>query len=505
MMTVAREGEPALASGPERDRSSRKVPRIANLMVIGSLCVAVLVVLLATLSLYDSRQDTWARARQASDNLLVGVTAYVERHLRVYTLALDLAADGLQHADRHGDPAHERQMVLDRIAAVTGYVDNVIELDADGDVVRSVHPLGAALANLGQRDFFSVLRDNPETRVYVSQPFRNELRGGEQGIGFSRRLTDAQGRFAGAVVIIVRLSYIGAFFSTIEMGKDGFLLLLSLQGRVLLRQPPGGSGLGADVGQTQNVRRGLDEQVGSFVAYGTFDGIERLYTFTRIPDQPLIAAVAFSTQDIFSDWRRRLYIIGFITLLTCSLIVTLAVILRRELIRRAWAEAELAILSITDGLTGLSNRRRLDQVVNREWRRTSRTGSRLAFLLIDVDRFKLVNDRHGHTVGDEVLKALARVIAGSIRRPGDEAARFGGEEFAVVLPDTDPEGALRMAEAIRARCEALDAGLPRVTVSIGVSAVQPAPALSPAAFVEAADKALYRAKAAGRNCVVLAD
>ncbi|OYX79452.1 MAG: hypothetical protein B7Y77_01850, partial [Bradyrhizobium sp. 35-63-5] len=164
-------------------------------------------------------------------------------------------------------------------------------------------------------------------------------------------------------------------------------------------------------------------------------------------------------------------------------------------------------LSITDGLTGLANRRHFDERLRLEWRRAARTGAPLALLFIDADHFKALNDVFGHAKGDEVLKSVAGCIAISIRRPGDLAARFGGEEFAVILPDTGPDAALGLAQTIRARIEDLRfAGVTRpVTVSIGIKAMRPAPDIAVSTLLEAADKALYQAKAAGRNRVILSD
>lgn len=170
--------------------------------------------------------------------------------------------------------------------------------------------------------------------------------------------------------------------------------------------------------------------------------------------------------------------------------------------------AELETLAATDALTGLPNRRRYDEVMAIEWARAARDGQPLSLLAIDADRFKLVNDHFGHETGDVCLRRIAAVIAGEIRRPGDLAARVGGEEFSVLLPGTGATGARMLAERIRERMEA--AGLPLqpngsgiLTLSIGVATARVRPGAANHLFADA-DAALYAAKAGGRNRVVQA-
>ena len=156
-----------------------------------------------------------------------------------------------------------------------------------------------------------------------------------------------------------------------------------------------------------------------------------------------------------------------------------------------------------DPLTGAFNRRHFLQLVDREWSRAKRYNMDCALLLLDVDHFKKVNDTHGHLCGDRLLREIARV-SGETLRQADVLARFGGEEFAVFLPHTDPLGALDVAERIRERVEQLqfsweERDVP-VSVSVGVASLQ-YEHLTLDHLIHDADEALYSAKAAGRNCV----
>lgn len=173
------------------------------------------------------------------------------------------------------------------------------------------------------------------------------------------------------------------------------------------------------------------------------------------------------------------------------------------------AHEQLRILSITDPLTGAANRRHFMEQLQAEVERSLRDGAAFSVALIDIDNFKSVNDLHGHLAGDEVLRRLAEACMAQMR-DGDTFARFGGEEFAVLLPQTGVEQAMQWLERLRLQVSELRVDLPAVqigvTVSIGVAS--PALAASPAgmhlnAALRLADEALYRAKREGKNRVAL--
>ena len=168
----------------------------------------------------------------------------------------------------------------------------------------------------------------------------------------------------------------------------------------------------------------------------------------------------------------------------------------------------LETLSMRDGLTGIANRRRLDDCLGRAWRQAVRSATPMALVMADIDYFKAYNDTYGHMAGDECLKAVARTLTGALNRPGDLAARFGGEEFVMVLEDTDIGGTLHLAEAMRAAVEAL--GLEHagssvarvVTITLGAACTVPTTATTAEALLCLADRKLYEAKQAGRNRVL---
>jgi two-component system, sensor histidine kinase LadS len=161
-----------------------------------------------------------------------------------------------------------------------------------------------------------------------------------------------------------------------------------------------------------------------------------------------------------------------------------------------------------DKLTGLFNRSRFDPYIEEEFELARGSGKPLSLIMADVDHFKKVNDTYGHPTGDQVLVAVAKGLSGRLR-PRDLVARFGGEEFVLVLPETDVAGALVVAERIRQKIEATShsvAGGPPavVTMSFGCATFGPTAYFSAAELVKAADEALYKAKHGGRNRVVMA-
>ncbi len=171
----------------------------------------------------------------------------------------------------------------------------------------------------------------------------------------------------------------------------------------------------------------------------------------------------------------------------------------------AKANRQLEKLSLTDPLTEIANRRSFEQRLDEEWRRASREELPISMVMIDIDHFKLYNDKFGHPGGDECLRTVAATLTHHARRPWDMPARLGGEEFAVLLPNTEAEGAAKVAESLRACIEQLHIPHPGsafkiVTISVGVATVYPHQAdQTPKRLIETADAALYAAKTMGRN------
>ncbi len=182
---------------------------------------------------------------------------------------------------------------------------------------------------------------------------------------------------------------------------------------------------------------------------------------------------------------------------------------RKETAERLLEErADLEFQAGTDTVTGIPRRRSMMRAYDSEWRRAARAARPLAFVMLDLDNFHAYNERYGHLAGDECLRRVASTLAASLRRGGDQVSRVGGEEFGVLLPDADATRALAMGELLRNAVQSLaiphertSAGV--VTVSVGVASLVPHPGMAPDVLVELADRALFEAKAMGRNRVRL--
>jgi len=214
-----------------------------------------------------------------------------------------------------------------------------------------------------------------------------------------------------------------------------------------------------------------------------------------------------------TDWRWLLWVLA-VAALSLAVLTWIARRfyritgrLREQLDENRRLQDELRALTITDPLTGLRNRRHFDTVCSAEWERARRAQRPVTVLFIDIDFFKSYNDSHGHGAGDDCIAAVGRAIDESLQRPADVAARYGGDEFVVLLPDTDLDGALDVARRIEAAIRALGLSharsrFGRITLSIGVAQQVPEPNHRPQEMLQRADRALYAAKQAGRNRIM---
>jgi len=238
------------------------------------------------------------------------------------------------------------------------------------------------------------------------------------------------------------------------------------------------------------------------------DGYETLFTIKNTDETKRIPVVFITGLDSEEDEEKGLSLdaADYITKPFSVPIVKLRVRNQIQIVNQL---RTIERLSMIDQLTNLPNRRSFDIRLSVEWKQAIREKLPISLLMLDLDKFKDLNDTYGHQCGDIVLKYLADVFQRSLKRPSDFTARWGGEEFIVLLPNTPLEGAIEVAENIRVNVEKSTINHEgvnlKITVSIGVTAILPVQNSSMEMFIAKADKAMYMAKEAGRNKVISAD
>ncbi|WP_395062837.1 diguanylate cyclase [Paraburkholderia silvatlantica] len=477
-----------------------------HLLIVGILgtLMALGVMAISTATLLAARNEAVEHAHETSRNVTAVLVSNIARTFETSDNSLrTLIADLSKPAVQNLDPKSRHDLLFDNIPAEyftgMGFTDSQGQ-EIDGCCGRTHH------WNFSDRDYFTVHRQSANVGLYLSAVYRARSRGGVEAIALSRRINRGDGSFGGVAMVAVDLDYFAQLLSRLDVGPHGVTAIVRVDGTVLARNPPLTK---AQLLTSPNFKRMVNQDSGFYSARSSIDGTVRLYTFQRVPGTPLIAVVAPAESDVLAGSRRMAWMVGisaaFISVAFCAVVWLLAFALRSHV----KAQALLTELTRTDALTGLQNRRALDEFLANEWARLHRNDSCLSLLFIDVDNFKQFNDRHGHAQGDIALKRLSACIKRHVRRLGDLTARYGGEEFVVALPDTDEAAATRIAEAIRCEVESgrhhgASGAVPPFTVSIGGATGRRGSPSTLAQLTNGADSALYAAKRNGRNTVVFA-
>lgn len=478
--------------------------RSARWLIALSVAVTLAFCLICGKVLLEIRQNDMERAKQAGQNILNTIEADIERNLELYDLSLQGVVEGLRQSWIYSVPRETRQMLLFDRAATAKHLGSIYVLDAVGNVVIDSRSTMLSLENFFERDFFRVHRQPDSPELYISHPFVES--DGQYVIAISRRLSQPDGTFSGVVIGTLRLAYFEEMFKKAAFGADSTITLARADGIVIMRWPYSRDYIGRDLSRAEIFKLFPHARAGEFETPALTDSVNRMFVYSQIGAFPLVIAIGQSTEEIYKAWEREAISIGLIMIALCALMLLLAFLLRNELTRRGKAEQQLAVLAATDSLTGLPNRRHFNDVINREWQRAIRENSQLSLLMIDADGFKSYNDTYGHQAGDEVLRTIGQCVGDSVRRATDLPARFGGEEFSVLLPNTDLRGAEEVAEKIRANVGAVrirdhEGFRSAPTVSVGVASIAPQFGQHYRNLINAADQALYEAKRNGRNRV----
>jgi diguanylate cyclase (GGDEF)-like protein len=456
----------------------------------------------------DFYRSTLELTDQQARNIATLVEQEVARDIELYHLSLQAVLDGIADPELMAQPPRLRQIALfDRSTTAQG-LGALVVLDANGLIVLDSLASPVRRGNFADREYFRIHHDAAQDiGLYISKPFQARLQGSIWSISLSRRVTRPDGSFGGIVSGTVKLDYVRQRFENVHLGVDGAITLFRDDGIVLARNLGGHELTGRDLSTAPlfaHIKNGAAS--GSFWAAAQSDGVSRFYAFRRVANLPLVVSVGLAESEVFAAWRNKIKMLSLVYLLMAASIVALVALFASELRRREAAEHAQAALARQDNLTGLANRRGFNEALEREWQRALRERKPLSLVMIDIDHFKRFNDSLGHPEGDRVLAAVASAVRRAGQRPADLAARYGGEELGVLLPDTDAKGARRIAESMLTNVRQLAEPHPSsehgiLTVSIGVATMFAGQNIGPSSLITLADTALYAAKQSGRNQV----
>jgi diguanylate cyclase (GGDEF)-like protein len=460
---------------------------------------------------WSGRQQEIARISAETLNLAKSLAQHAQDSLE---LADALLVDVVDRVETGGVLPHavsrldtflvSRVQSLQRVKSLTIYAE-------DGLLLSSSLPGHRGKVDARDQPFFQYHGAISTPGWFLGPLIRDPL-GGDWVLTLSRRINKPDGSFGGVAQVSIPPRYFANFFGRINVGSQGTIALFNVDGTLLSRYPYLERAVGVIAAGEPWFKEGRGSGTYEFVS--PLDGVTRIGGYYRNPIFPVGVLASVGREEALAGWDRAFIFRIVVTGLLVIMIAALGWSLARQLRRRETAEAELAVLATTDGLTGLANRRTFDRRLETEWLRASREKSPVSLLMIDVDQFKAYNDVYGHQAGDECLTRVATVIAAAVSRPRDLVARYGGEEMAVLLPDTGSAGAAAVAETIRAQVEALalrhTANVPSGVLTVSIGSASRVPSLdrsriAPRDLIALADAALYQAKQNGRNRVAVAN
>ncbi|WP_053121966.1 diguanylate cyclase [Pseudomonas sp. P1.31] len=483
--------------------------RKAAVLFIVAVCLCLFGLLY--LQLEQSRRQDLAVAKVASSNLTRAMAQQAEDTFHSADLVMTSLVDWIED-DGYGATQKPRlQKTFARRVQQMEQLHGIFFFDKQGQwIITSFAdlPRGNGVAD---RDYFKFHQQNESTLAHIGPAIRSR-ENGEWIIPISKRVNDHAGNFQGVLMAGIKMAYFDQFFKSFSLDDNGIMFLGLTDGTLLARRPFEENLIGTSLAQGRIYQKLLPEaQSGTAMIRSVVDDVVRLYGYRQLGSYPLVVAAASSRDTILKGWYERAFqssVIIALVILGVGLFgwVFIHQVRNGERIEKNLRRAQLALEQIAthDSLTGLANRRLFERSLEIEFARGARQVSPVSLIMLDIDFFKRYNDAYGHVAGDHCLMQVAQVVKTCCQRKADLAVRYGGEEFAVLLPDTDINGALAIAGQIRRSVidkHIIHSGSPTgyLTVSLGCYAFIPSGNDSLETFIHRADAALYQAKNAGRN------
>lgn len=448
--------------------------------------------------LYVSRSHEYQVAQRDAGNL----ASVLERHLTASVEKIDIVLREVERSALPMAPAlveagSVNRELFSRMQMIPeAQYQSLRIIDANGAVAYSAgETADLPKVFVGDRAYFMQQKAARGTDLVISEPILSRFTG-KWVITLSRRLTNADGEFAGVVQAAIRADYMQSLFESLNLGSNGSIALYDAEMRLIARHPIDPEQIGKSYALTQIIDALRAGQVhGTYSVVSRVDGIQREYTFRKLEGLPFVVLVGKAPQDFMADWTRKAILYG-ISMLAMTLELAGFIWLMRKLSRD-----RISYLVTHDSLTDLPNHLLLDEQLPPE----SGTGrpdvSSLALLAIDLDHFKNINDTLGHEIGDGLLRGVADRLRASLRDT-DTITRQGGDEFVVLLKGVAGVDVVAQRVGtlldILARPFFIEGHELVTTASIGI-ALYPEDGTDLGSLLKNSDTALYQAKGAGRN------
>lgn len=486
--------------------------------------ISIAVVLINGWALWNSWQRTVEHGEEDARNLSQSLSRQAEDTFLQVDLTLQDLRDRVEMIGMGPEQKSYLSALLINRKAALPQLHGLFIYDEKGNWLVTSYNKIPLVSNNADREYFRFHREHNDTKVHIGQVIRSRTTG-DLIIPLSMRLNNPDGSFHGVVLGTIRIDFFRQVYSYYNLGDRDTLSLLLSNGVILYSRPFPDSVINRNMSQAPLFSHLLKASSSGTADYrSVLDGVERILGYATLKRYPLVVVAGFDKKLLLQAWFSDLLIYVTVSTLLLLVICLLGYLVMRHIRQNLQNQVELTevrdqltamnhtlqSLALLDGLTGLANRRQFDLFLHQQWQRVQAEHCSLSLLMIDVDSFKLFNDRFGHQAGDECLRRVAGALNKMV--PGNNAlvARYGGEEFAIILTESGSERAMllaqRVLEAVRMLAiphETSQSGAGVVTLSIGVATLNdPEPGQQPQALVATADAALYQAKHQGRNQVV---
>jgi diguanylate cyclase (GGDEF)-like protein len=482
---------------------------IVKRLLAGLLILNISIALFATFEVYKSKQRFETQAAINTHNITHILERSISGLIDKIDLVLLISVDEIQQQMLAG--RMDARKINDFLKLQSQRVPDIFNLritNENGDLLYGSDISALPIVNYADRDYFYKQRASKSAGLVIGKPVLGKTTK-KWLLTFSRRINKPDGTFGGVAYGTISLEHFKKLFAVVDTGPKGTVTLRDSE--LTMITSSGGFQVSGDLVGSKKISQPFEASLknhpeeGSYISGATsIDQISRMHSYRKFEKYPFYINSGVTEEVYLAGWHKQLVETMALVVAFILLSVIFSFLLIRLLRRQHAYEEELKRQAHFDYLTGVDNRGYFMQQAELELSRTKRYGASLSMFMMDIDYFKQINDRHGHKIGDHVLKKLAEVCRETLREV-DIVGRVGGEEFAILLPETDRVEAIEVAERLRvAIADAkvpMENGLPiQFTVSIGVSSLATKDD-NLDVLLNQADKALYAAKETGRNKV----